>query len=113
MMSETKEIVLYNEDVFEDGYSEMYLNEFIEEMELLLFRVPIEYRNSAVIQIDVRSLNQEHVAGINISYERPYTDEEKLKIQAKEEARSMLTERNERYLLAALKKKYEGKDELL
>lgn len=70
--------------------------------------IPEEFMASAMIQIDSKISYGQSLATIKVSYDRPETPQEVAARQAKEQARMGEQERQERALLEALQRKYEG-----
>jgi hypothetical protein len=103
----TVTITIFASESYENNWPSENLIEFKKWVDALIEQVPAEYRPTASIGIgSVSSYEDSHYGEIEVSYQRPETDEEMQMRHAREQSRAAEQEAKERRALDVLIAKY-------
>ena len=102
--SERKDIIVKSELSF-DRYGRF--KDFVEEVNVNFNEIPEKYRSNACLDITVYDDYDGFEVKMEVSYQRPETEEEHTKRIMDEETTYQILEANERKMYLQLKKKFE------
>ena len=102
--SERKDVVVKSELSF-DRYGRF--KDFVEEVNSHWNNIPKEYKSNACIDFNIYEDYNGHDLKIEVSYQRPETEEEHTKRILNEETSRKILEENDRRMYLKLKKKFE------
>jgi len=106
-MRKQKRVTVFDKEQYNGDWPPSNATEFVAWFAEKISEIPVEYRETAQIDIDSSSCYDSSFASIEIFYDRPETDDE-MSLREHEELRKQREqELRELQTLATLKKKYE------